>query len=207
MGNTSIRGDLGVDVTAFALVQVDLSLQDVDLLRLHLELLPKVLFEILHLLLLRIVIVNKDGLVRRVQLTVQILLVLALLANHIQQVRILLNRLSQLTLNFLEFSFLILYVADALLLALLVLLLLIKHGLRGTTDLQRVQIDQVTKPQHLTLVIFTFAIIPNFLVLVDFLALLGLLSLRFSLLFLKLLNLVVKLTLTLNKLQELLPRE
>ncbi len=104
------------------------------------------LFEILHLLLLRIVIVNKDGLVRRVQLTVQILLVLALLANHIQQVRILLNRLSQLTLNFLEFGFLILYVTNALLLALLVLLLLIKHGLRGTTDFQRVQIDQVTKP-------------------------------------------------------------
>ena len=146
MGNTSIRGDLGVDMTAFALVQVDLSLQDVDLLRLHLELLPKVLFEILHLLLLRVVIVNKDGLVRRVQLTVQILLGLALLANHIQQVRILLNRLSQLTLNFLEFGFLILYVTDAFLLALLVLLLLIKHGLRGTTDFQRVQIDQVTKP-------------------------------------------------------------
>ena len=165
------------------------------------------LFEILHLLLLRIVIVNKDGLVRRVQLTVQILLVLALLANHIQQVRILLNRLSQLTLNFLEFGFLILYVADALLLALLVLLLLIKHGLRGTTDFQRVQINQVTKPQHLALVIFTFTIIPDFLVLVDFLALLGLLSLCFSLLFLKLLNFVAKLTLTLNKLQELLPRE
>jgi len=207
VGNTSISGDLGVDVTAFALVQVDLSLQDVDLLRLHLELLPKVLFEILNLLLLCIVIVDKDGLVRRVQLTIQILLVLALLANHIQQVRIFLNRLSQLTLNFLEFSFLILYVADALLLALLVLLLLIKHGLRGTTDFQRVQIDQVTKPQHLALIIFTFTIIPNFLILVDFLALLGLLSLRFSLLFLKLLNLIVKLTFPLNKLQELLPRE
>jgi len=125
MGNTSIRGDLSVDVTALALVQVNLSLQNVNFLRLHLELLSKVLLEILHLLLLSIVIVNKNSFVRRVKLTIQILLVLALLANHIQQVRILLDGLSELTLDLLELGFLILNISDALLLTLLVLLLLI----------------------------------------------------------------------------------
>jgi hypothetical protein len=125
MGDTSIRGDLSVDVTALALVQVNLSLQNVNFLRLHLELLSKVLLEILHLLLLSIVIVNKNSFVRRVKLTIQILLVLALLANHIQQVRILLDGLSELTLDLLELGFLILNISDALLLTLLVLLLLI----------------------------------------------------------------------------------
>ena len=125
MGDTSIRGDLSVDVTALALVQVNLSLQNVNFLRLHLELLSKVLFEILHFLLLSIVIVNKNSFVGRVKLTIQILLVLALLANHIQQVRILLDGLSELTLDLLELGFLILNISDALLLTLLVLLLLI----------------------------------------------------------------------------------
>jgi hypothetical protein len=125
MGDTSIRGDLSVDVTALALVQVNLSLQNVNFLRLHLELLSKVLLEILHLLLLSIVIVNKNSFVGRVKLTIQILLVLALLANHIQQVRILLDGLSELTLDLLELGFLILNISDALLLTLLVLLLLI----------------------------------------------------------------------------------
>ena len=125
MGDTSIRGDLSVDVTALALVQVNLSLQNVNFLRLHLELLSKVLLEILHLLLLSIVIVNKNSFVGRVKLTIQVLLVLALLANHIQQVRILLDGLSELTLDLLELGFLILNISDALLLTLLVLLLLI----------------------------------------------------------------------------------
>lgn len=204
MGHTSICGDLGVDVTSLALVQVDLGLEDIDLLSLHLKLLPEMLLQVLHLLLLGIVVVNEDRLVGGVELTVQLELVLAFLADHVEQICIFLNGFSELTLDLLKLSILFFNITDALLFCLLVLHLLIKHSLGGTRHLKRVQVNQVTKPKHLSLIVFTFPVIAHFFVFIDFFALLRFLGFSFSLFVLQLLNFNVKLALTVNQLQQLI---
>jgi len=63
VSNAAVSGNLGVDVAALALIQVDLGLQDVDLFSLHLQLLSEMLFQVLHLLLLCVVVIREDSLV------------------------------------------------------------------------------------------------------------------------------------------------
>ncbi len=134
MGNTPVCSHFSVDVPTLTLVQIYLCLQNIDFLRLHLQLLFEVLLQVLHLLLLRIVVVHKDRLVSRVKFAVQIQLLLALLPNHVKQVGVLLNAGSEFPLSLLQLSLLFLDVPNAFLFSLLVLDLLVKHRLRRTAD-------------------------------------------------------------------------
>ena len=129
MCNTAVGGDLGVYVAALALIQVDLRLENVDFLGLHFEFLFEVLLQLLHLALLLVVFVHKDGLVGGVQLAVEFELLLAQRADQVEQVGVLLDALGQVALRLLEVAFLFLDVADALLFGLVELVLLIENGL------------------------------------------------------------------------------
>jgi len=203
VGNAAVSRDLGVNVATLALVEVDLRLQDVDLLRLHLQLLLKVLLHVSALLLLLGVVILEDRVRRARQLVVQLLLLLALVADHVQQVRVLLDAVGQLALDLLQLSILLLLVADALLLSALVFLKLVEDGLTLAGNLERVKVDQVTETEHLSFLVFTFLLIAQFLLFVDLALHLDLVLFALSLLGLQVLNLDVELALTLDKLQEL----
>jgi len=203
VGNAAVSRDLGVNVATLALVEVDLRLQDVDLLRLHLQLLLKVLLHVSALLLLLGVVILEDRVRRARQLVVQLLLLLALIADHVQQVRVLLDAVGQLALDLLQLSILLLLVADALLLSALVFLKLVEDGLTLAGNLERVKVDQVTETEHLSFLVLTFLLIAQFLLFVDLALHLDLVLFALSLLGLQVLNLDVELALTLDKLQEL----
>jgi len=203
VGNAAVSRDLGVNVATLALVEVDLRLQDVDLLRLHLQLLLKVLLHVSALLLLLGVVILEDRVRRARQLVVQLLLLLALVADHVQQVRVLLDAVGQLALDLLQLSILLLLVADALLLSALVFLKLVEDGLTLAGNLERVKVDQVTETEHLSFLVLTFLLIAQFLLFVDLALHLDLVLFALSLLGLQVLNLDVELALTLDKLQEL----
>ena len=203
VGNAAVSRDLGVNVATLALVEVDLRLQDVDLLRLHLQLLLKVLLHVSALLLLLGVVILEDRVRCARQLVVKLLLLLALVADHVQQVRVLLDAVSQLALDLLQLSILLLLVADALLLSALVFLSLVEDGLTLAGNLERVKVDQVTETEHLSFLVLTFLLIAQFLLFVDLALHLDLVLFALSLLGLQVLNLDVELALTLDKIQEL----
>jgi len=203
VGNAAVSRDLGVNVATLALVEVDLRLQDVDLLRLHLQLLLKVLLHVSALLLLLGVVILEDRVRCARQLVVKLLLLLALVADHVQQVRVLLDAVGQLALDLLQLSILLLLVADALLLSALVFLKLVEDGLTLAGNLERVKVDQVTETEHLSFLVLTFLLIAQFLLFVDLALHLDLVLFALSLLGLQVLNLDVELALTLDKLQEL----
>jgi hypothetical protein len=93
ISDAPIGGDFGVDVPSLLLVEVDLGLERLDLLGLQLEQLLELLLLLHHVLLDLVVLVHEDRLVRRVQLTVQVQLLLAQLTNQVQQIRVVLDRL------------------------------------------------------------------------------------------------------------------
>jgi len=203
VGDTAVGRYLSVDVTTLALVQVDLRLEDVDFFSLHFQLLLEVFLKVLHLLLFCVIVVNENGLVGAVKLAVKFELMLTLLSDHVEQIGVLLDVLGELTLNLLELSFLLLDVADALLLGLLVFHLLVKDGLGWATDLKGVKIDKVTETEHLSLVVLTLLFVLDLVVLVNFTTLLGLLVLSFLCLLTKVGDLDVELTLTVDQLEQL----
>jgi hypothetical protein len=81
------------------------------------------------------------------------------------------------------------------------LILLIQDGLGWTTHLQAVQIDQVTEAEHLAFVVFTFLFVTLLLVFVDFFAFSGFKGTRLLLLLAQSGNLLIKFSLSINKLQ------
>jgi hypothetical protein len=129
MSNTTVCCDFGVDVTALAFIQVNFCLKNINLLRLHLQLLFKVFLQIFHLLLLHIVIIHKDSLICAIQLSVQLKLMLTLLPDHVQQICIFLNTFSQLTLSLLEVCFVFFNLTNTFLFCLLVFYLLVQNSL------------------------------------------------------------------------------
>ena len=131
----------------------------------------------------------------------------ALPANHIQQVGVLLDALSQLALDFLELGLLLLDVANALLLGLLVLELLIKHSLRRSTHLQRVQVYEVAESKHLAFFVLALFLVHDALVFVDFAAFLQLGVLVLGLLLLEVGDFDVELALAVYELEKLGARD
>ena len=129
MSNTTVCCNFGVDVTALAFIQVNFCLKNINLLRLHLQLLFKVFLQIFHLLLLHIVIIHKDSLICAIQLPVQLKLMLTLLPDHVQQICIFLNTFSQLTLSLLEVCFVFFNLTNTFLFCLLVFYLLVQNSL------------------------------------------------------------------------------
>lgn len=87
------------------------------------------LLQVFHLPFFDVVLVHEDQTVRRVKLLVQVKLPLAFRSDHLQQVSVPLDLLSQLTLSLLELCVLFLDVTDAFLLDALILELLIQNSL------------------------------------------------------------------------------
>lgn len=127
VGHAPIGGDLGVDVSALLLVEVDLGLEGLDLLGLQLEQLLELLLLLHHVLLDLVVLVHEDRLVRRVQLPVKVQLLLAQLPNQVQQISIVLDGLCEVSLCLLEITVSLFNHMDALLLGLVELVLQVKH--------------------------------------------------------------------------------
>ena len=127
VGHAPIGGDLGVDVSALLLVEVDLGLEGLDLLGLQLEQLLELLLLLHHVLLDLVVLVHEDRLVRRVQLPVKVQLLLAQLSNQVQQISIVLDGLCEVSLCLLEITVSLFDHMDALLLGLVELVLQVKH--------------------------------------------------------------------------------
>lgn len=200
MGYTAVSRNLRVDVATLAFVKVDLGLQDVNFLRLHLQLLFEMLLHFSALMLLLCVVIFEDCVGRACQLVVQLLLLLALVADHVQEVSVLLDAVSQLTLDLLQFSIFLFLVANALLLSSLVFLKLVKNGLTLASNLKGVKIDQVTESKHLSLLVFTLLLVAEFLLFVDLTLHLDFILLAVSLLRFQVLNLNVELTLSLDQL-------
>ena len=88
VGHTAVCGDLGVDVASLLLVEIDLSLEDVDLLGLALELRTEEVLLHLDVSLLFLVLIIEDVLVVAIQLTVQLQLCFTKILNHVEQVSI-----------------------------------------------------------------------------------------------------------------------
>ena len=86
--NTTIGGDLGVDVATLLLVEIDLGLEDVNLLGLALELRTEEVLLHLDVSLLFLVLIIEDVLVVAIQLTVQLQLCFTKILNHVEQVSI-----------------------------------------------------------------------------------------------------------------------
>lgn len=201
MGYTSVSRNLGVDVAALALVKVDLRLQDVNLLGLHLELALEVVSHLLHLALIFIVFVNKDGLVRAIQLPVQLKLVLAQVSDQVQQASVLLDASSELTLSRLELTLSILNLLNTSLLGLGELVLQFEDDLGRTTYFEGVQVDQVSETEHLAFLVLALLFVTLFLIFLNFLLLLMRSGLRLTLLLTQSNDLLVKLTLAVNELE------
>ena len=96
--NTTIGGDLGVDVATLLLVEIDLSLEDVDLLGLALELRTEEVLLHLDVSLFFLVLIIEDILVVAIQLTVQLQLCFTKILNHVEQVGIEADRSGKFTL-------------------------------------------------------------------------------------------------------------
>jgi len=201
VGYTSVSRNLGVDVAALALVKVDLRLQDVNLLGLHLELALEVVSHLLHLALIFIVFVNKDGLVRAIQLPVQLKLVLAQVSDQVQQASVLLDASSELTLSRLELTLSILNLLNTSLLGLGELVLQFEDDLGRTTYFEGVQVDQVSETEHLAFLVLALLFVTLFLIFLNFLLLLMRSGLRLTLLLTQSNDLLVKLTLAVNELE------
>ena len=84
MRNTTIGGDLGVDVATLLLVEIDLGLEDVNLLGLALELRTEEVLLHLDVSLLFLVLIIEDILVVAIQLTVQLQLCFTKVLNHVK---------------------------------------------------------------------------------------------------------------------------
>ena len=84
VGHTAVGGDLGVDVASLLLVEIDLSLEDVDLLGLAFELRTEEVLLHLDVSLLFFVLIIEDVLVVAIQLTVQLQLCFTKVLNHVE---------------------------------------------------------------------------------------------------------------------------
>lgn len=99
VGNSAVRRDLSVDVTTLLLVEVDLRLQDLDFLRLRLQLGTEDVLLHLDVTLLFLILVVEDLLVRAVELTVELELLRAELLDHVEQVGVHRDGSGQVTLR------------------------------------------------------------------------------------------------------------
>ena len=98
VSDTTVSGNLRVDVTTLLLVEIDLGLEDVNLLGLTLELRTEEVLLHLDVSLLFLVLIIEDILVVAIQLTVQLQLCLTKILDHVEQVGIETDRSSKLTL-------------------------------------------------------------------------------------------------------------
>ena len=207
MRHATVRSDLGVNVAALLLVQVDLCLQDIDFLRLTFELSPEQVFLHLDVALLLLIFIIENILVIAIKLLVERQLVFTEILDHVQKVRISRDSLCKLTLRCCKIclSFLLLQIAS--LLHLMELVLQVEHDLRWATDLQRVQIDDIAEPQHLTLPILSDLLVALLVVLRDLLALFLVVLLGFELLFAVGVDFFIELQLAMNEFEKLRPGE
>ena len=98
VSDTTVSGDLRVDVTTLLLVEIDLGLEDVNLLGLTLELRTEEVLLHLDVSLLFLVLIIEDILVVAIQLTVQLQLCLTKILDHVKRVGIETDRSSKFTL-------------------------------------------------------------------------------------------------------------
>lgn len=84
MGHSTVSCDLSVDMTTLLLIEIDLSLKDVDLLGLTLKLCPEEVFLHLDIAFLLLVLVVEDVLVVTVKLTVERELLGTECLNHVE---------------------------------------------------------------------------------------------------------------------------
>ena len=129
MGHATVRSDLGVNVTALLLVQVDLSLEDIDFFGLTFELSPEQVFLHLDVALLLLVLIIENVLVIAIKLLVKRQLVFTEILDHVQEVRISRDSLSKLSLRCSKICFSFLFLQIASLLHLMELVLQVKHDL------------------------------------------------------------------------------
>lgn len=203
VGNSSVRGNLSVDMTTLALVHVDFRLKGFDFLCLDLEKLSDLHLLFLHGLLLVIIVINEDLLDGVIELLVKLNLLLTELTNQVKQVSIVLHFTGQLTLSSIEFSICFFDSLDAALLCLLELGLEVNDYWRWSTDLKVIKIDQVTESKHLLLVVLTLSDLSLLFVLLDLLLLVGFFLYVFLLLSMLVLTLFVKNTLPVDQLKDL----
>ena len=88
MGDTTVSGNLGVDVTTLLLIQVDFCLQDVDLLRLTFKLCSEQVLLHLDVALLLLVLIVEDVLVIAIKLSIELQLFGTKILDHIEQVSV-----------------------------------------------------------------------------------------------------------------------
>ena len=188
---------------ALFLVEVDLGLERLDLLCLKLQQLLQLLLLLHHVLLYFVVLVHEDRLVCRVQLAVKVQLLLAQLSDQVQQVSVVLYGLSKVPLCLLKVSISLLDHMDALLLCLVELVLQIKHQGAWSTDLQVVQINQVTEAKHLSLIVLLLPLVLDLEVIVDDLLLRVVVLLVVVVSLVKVYAVLIELTLAVNERQEL----
>ena len=199
ISDAPIGGDFGVDVPALLLVEVDLGLEGLDLLGLELEQLLELLLLLHHVLLDLVVLVHEDRLVRRVQLPVQVQLLLAQLPNQVQQISIVLDGLCEVSLCFLEITVSLFDHMDALLLGLMELVLQVKHQSTWPAHLQIVQVNKVTEAKHLSLVVLFFSLIFNLEIVLNNLLLRVVILFEVIVVLIKIDTVLIQLTLAVNE--------
>jgi len=86
MGHSTVRCDLRVDMTTLLLIEIDLSLEDVNFLGLTLKLCPEEVFLHLDVAFLLLILVVEDVLVVAIELTVERELLGTKCFNHVEQI-------------------------------------------------------------------------------------------------------------------------
>lgn len=203
MGNSAIRCYLGVDVTTLLLVEVDLCLQDLDLLRLRLQLGAEDVLLHLNVTLLLLILVVEDLLVGAVELAVELQLLRAELLDQVQQVGVHRDFTRQVALRRGQVSLSILLLAVASLLHLVELVLEVENDLRRPGDFERVEVDNIAEPKHLALAVLSLLLFKLLVELADLLFLLLEVVLSLDLLLLERDNFFVQLELAVDELKEL----
>ena len=207
MSNTTIGGDFGINVTTLLLVEVNFCLENVNFLGLLLQSFPKLVFLLLQTLLFLFILVVEDLLVGAVQLLVQRKLLGSELFDKVKQIGVHLNGLGEFALRLSQLSLLLFLLQVALLFQLVEFVLQIEHHLTGSADLKRVQVDDVSESEHLSLLVFALSRLQVFSLLTDQLLLLLLLLVSDVLLLVQDLNLFLEFEFAVNKLQKLRARE
>lgn len=207
MSYSAISSDLGVNVTSLFLVEVDLSLQDINLLGLTLKLLLEDVLLHLIVLFLFFVLVVEDLLVGAIQLPIQRELLVTKISDKIQEVGVSLDGLGQVSLGSGKISLSFLLLSVAFLLHLLELILQIKDNLGRSANLKSFQWDDVSETEEHSLVVLTLPLFHHLLFLVDVILLLLSLQLSFMLSLLQLFNLFIQLEFSVDQLKQLSPGE
>lgn len=163
----AVGGDLGVNVTTLALIQVDFGLLLADALSIFFDLALLVLLFLLHSNTVRRVRLLEEGALVVRELCVKVALFVVEVTDKVEQTCVLLDTRGKLTLGACVLALSLLNLLNGLLLSVIILGHEIHYERRGSTHLERVKVDEVTKAKELLLLVFALlfvALLGGFLV-------------------------------------------